>query len=94
MAPVDVLAIVAKSGDLELVSALEDDDDAKMRPHGHGALKESPHFLGMRARGDVVVMRLDAHQSVAHATAGIVGDKAGVLQPLDDGARRISKLGR
>ena len=55
-------------------------------------LVEQPlDILGLRARRDVVVVRLAAQHLVTNAAADEVGFEACLAQPLDDANRRVTK---
>ena len=85
-AAVDVDAVGAEAGDLELRLAIQDADDTEVRADGDCAREQRLHLLGAGAGGDVEVVRGDAAELVAHAAAREVGDVARPLQTGGDGA--------
>lgn len=94
MASIEVETIRPERGDLKFRVALEHANDAEVRADGDGAGEELLHVLGPGVGSDVVVVRGDAAQAVAHATAGVERPKARVLQPPHDGARGRFEWGR
>ena len=81
---IHVCAVASKSGDLKVVSVFVDDDDAEMRADGVGAREERLHLLGACIGGDVVVMRFEAEEHVAHASTGIERAVAGLAEAADE----------
>ena len=85
-----------KSGDLEVARAGEHHHHAELRADRQASRKKPDDLFGARARGDVVVVRLDAHDHVADAAAGKVSLMARGAKRLDDPlgvpAKRFSQM--
>src|SRR4029453_3637034 len=94
MPSVDVSLIGPKRRHLKLEIVFQYDDDAKMRTEPIGSRKKSlPHFRA-RGGGDVVVLRRQTADHVAHTTTGEVRDVPILAQACSDFARRFFQPGR
>jgi len=93
VAAIDVSAIGAECGDLELMTAIQDANDAEVRTDGDGAREEALHLLRACAGGHVIILCLDAEEHVAHAAAGVIGVVAGVAKTTDDAAGNGFEVG-
>ena len=87
--PVDVSLIGAKRGHFERVSPVNHQDDTESSAHGLGTRKYSNDLIGPRARGDVVVRRLEPHHHVADAAA----DEVGFVTPVAEATNDLSGMG-
>ena len=89
--PIAVRPIVAKSGDLRRDAFAfvvgQHQHNAKMRAYGLGARKGLLDFFGGCGGGYVEILRVDAKQHIAHASAREVGRKAALTQPPRDRER-------
>ena len=84
-ASVGVFGVGAKCRDFErLVVDQHNADHAELRADRHRAVEHFLHDLGTRVGGDVVILGLDAKDSIAHTSAGENGAKAGIDQTAND----------
>ena len=83
-ASVSIFGIGAKRRDFEQVVVDQHADHAELRPDRHGAVEQFLHDLGTRVGGDVVILGLDAKDSIAHTSAGENGAKAGIDETAND----------
>ena len=83
-AAIPVIRLGAKRGDLELLSAFDDNHHAEFSPDGDGAFEKFFDLFRPRVRGDVVILRLASEQKIAHAAADPERGEARRLQAADD----------
>ena len=88
-ASVVVFRIGAKRRDFEQVVVDHHADHAELRADRHRAVEHSLHDLGTRVGGDIVVLGLDAKDSIAHTSAGENGAKAGIDKSANDMQRLL-----
>src|SRR6186997_2409624 len=86
---VNVSLVGPKCCHLELEIIIEYDDHAKMRADGIGSWKKSLHHFRSRVGGDVVILRRQIANHVAHATTGEIRDVPLLAQTGSDPARRL-----
>ena len=90
LSAVDVRPVGAERRDLDVEPArAEDFDDAERRADGDGAAEQAADLFGPGRGGDIVILRLEAEQFVAHAAAGEERLVARVAQGADRHRRRI-----
>ena len=77
-----VIRLGAKRGDLELLSAFDDDNDAEFFADGNGFVEKFFDLLRPGVRGDVKILRFAPEQKIAHAAAD---PKRGEARPLQFG---------
>src|SRR4030095_9184334 len=94
MPSVDVSLIGPKRRHLKLEIVFQYDDDAKMRTDRIGSRKKSLHHFRSRVGGDVVVLRRQTADHVAHTTTGEIRDVPILAQACSDFARRFFHRGR
>ncbi len=87
-APIVVFRISAKCRDLEQVVVDQHADHAELRADRNGAIEHFLHDLGTRVGRDIVILRLDPEDSIAHTSAGENGAKAG----FDESANDVQRL--
>ena len=89
--PIAVRSIVAKSGDLRRDTFAfhvgQHQHNAKVRAYGLGAREGLLNFFGGCGGGDVEILRVNAKQHIAHASAREVSRKAALTQPPRDRER-------
>ena len=78
-----VLGAAAEGGDLDIVLAEEDVDQAKAPPDKPRVAEQIAHLLRMRRSRDVEILGPPPDHQVAHAAADQVGGVAGVDQPVE-----------
>ena len=78
-----VLGAAAEGGDLDIVLAEKDVDQAKAPPDKPRVAEQIAHLLRMRRGRDVEVLGPPPDHQVAHAAADQVGGVAGVDQPVE-----------
>ena len=78
-----VLGAAAEGGDLDIVLAEEDMDQAEAPSDKPRVAEQVAHLLGMRRRRDVEVLGPPPDHQVAHAAANQVGVVAGIDQPVE-----------
>src|ERR1700733_10956210 len=83
-ATVFVIRFGAKSGDLELMPAFDDDHHAEFSADGDGAFKKFFDLLRPRISDDVEILRLASEQKVAHAAADPKSGEPSGLKLLHD----------
>src|ERR1700683_1060419 len=64
-----IIHLGAEGGDLELMSAFDDDHHAEFSSDGDGAFEKFLDLFRLRVRGDVEIIRLASEQKIAHAAA-------------------------
>ncbi len=74
-----IIRLGAEGGDLELMSALDDDHHAEFAPDGDGAFEKFLDLFRLRVRGDVKILRLASEQKIAHAAANPERGESGGL---------------
>ena len=74
-----VIRLGAKGGDLELLSAFDDNHHAELASDGNRALEQLLDLLRQGGGDDVVIPRFAAQQEIAHAAADPEGGEAGAL---------------
>ena len=78
-ASVGVFGVSAKGRDFDRLAVGEHyADHAELLSDRDGAVEHSKHNFGARVGGDVVILGLDAEDSIAHTSAGENGAKAGI----------------
>jgi hypothetical protein len=70
-----------------------DDHDAKVRADGKGFGEEALDFVRVGVGRNIEILGVLAEQAIAHAAARVVGDMAGVVKTLDQGAGDGFKCG-
>ncbi len=83
-ATVLIIRLGAKRGDLKLLAALDDNNDAEFFADGNGFVEKFFDLLRLGVRGDVKILRLAAQQKIAHAAAHPERGKTGRLQADND----------
>ena len=84
-ASVGVFGVSAKGRDFDRLAVGEHyADHAELLSDRDGAVEHSKHNFGARVGGDVVILGLDAEDSIAHTSAGENGAKAGIDQTAND----------
>ena len=84
-ASVGVFGVGAERRDLDrLVVIQHNADHAELRADRHRAVEHFLHDLRTRVSRDVVVLGLDAKDSIAHTSAGENGAKAGIDKTAND----------
>src|SRR4029450_8789956 len=94
MPSVDVSLIGPKRRHLKLEIVFQNDDHAKMRTDRIGSREKSLHHFRSGVGGDVVVLRRQPADHVAHTTTGEVRDVPLLAQACSDFARRFFHPGR
>ena len=93
-ASVGVFGVSTEGRDFDrLVMVQHNADHAELRPDRDRAIEEFLHDFGARVGGDVVVLGLDAEDSIAHTSAGENGAKAGIDQTMNDLQRLFLSVG-
>ena len=93
-ASVSVFGIGAEGRDFERLVMVQDNaDHAELRADRDRAIEQFLHDFGTRVGGDVVVLGLDAEDSIAHTSAGENGAKAGIDQAMNDLQRLFLSVG-
>src|SRR5258708_7727930 len=92
-ASVGVFGVGTEGRDFDRLVAIEHNaDHAELCADRDGAVEKFLHDFGTRVSGDVVVLRLDAEDSIAHTSAGENGAKAGIDQAANDVQRLFLSL--
>ncbi len=80
----DGLGLFAEGGDLDVLAAEENVDQAKAPADHAGVAEQVAHLLRMGRSGDVEILGLAREHQVAHATADQVGVEAGARQAIEN----------
>ncbi len=79
----DCLGLLAEGGDLDVLTAEENVDQAEAPPDHAGVAEQVAHLLRMGRRGDVEILGLAREHQVAHAAADQVCVEAGARQAIE-----------
>ena len=93
-ASVGIFGVSAEGRDFDRLVVVEHyADHAELRPDRDRAVEHFLHDFGARVGGDVVILGLDAEDSIAHTSAGENGAKAGIDQTMNDLQRLFLSVG-
>src|SRR5262249_26386986 len=88
-AAVDIGFIGAKRRDFEWMASVDHEHDAELGADRFSPRKDVRDLLRTRARGDVIVRRLDVHDHVAHTSADEVSFMTSLPECLDEVHRQL-----
>ena len=91
---IQICAVAAKRRDFDDALVLPHEDHPKSCSDGLGVLEKLSHTRRRGVGGDVVILRSNAKQFIAHAPAGEIGDVPALAQTLHHQQRIVTRAGR